>query len=209
MIKNLIFDWGGVLSVSHHSKAVERFKQLGIPNVDEYFVAGKNWGGIFGQVEDGTISPDEFLHEVSKLAGKQISFEQIAYAWWGFHSYLPEGLLPKLISWRQKGYRLYILTNNNPFMMSEIRSDKFTLDGKPFCSYFDKIFVSCDIGLCKPDKAIYQYVLENQKLRPEETIFADDRDINLTGAKEVGMHTYLVSDNEHWMDDFENYIIGK
>lgn len=206
MIKNLIFDFGGVLSVSHHSQAVQRFKELGVPNTESYFVEGRNWGGIFGEVEDGSISPDSFLQEVSKLCGKPISFEQIAYAWWGFHSYLPQGLTDWLRRWRNEGYKLYMLSNNNPFMMSYISGDSFAPDDRPFRTYFDKLYVSCELGLSKPNKEIYQFVIDDQKIKPEETIFVDDRQQNLTGASAVGMHTHFVSNNEHWMEDFNSII---
>lgn len=202
MIKNLIFDWGGVLSVSQHDEAVRRFAEIGVPRAEEYFVEGKNWGGIFGEVEDGTISIADFLTKVSDLCGKPITFEQIAYAWWGFFSHLAPGILKQLEQWKSEGYNVYMLTNNNPFMMSYIRSDEFAPEGKPFHAYFDKLYVSCDIGFSKPDPAIYQYVLDDKGMSPSETVFVDDRRQNLAGAEQVGMHTFFVEDSEHWIEGF-------
>lgn len=208
MIKNLIFDWGGVLSVSQHEEAIKRFIALGLPNAEKYFEEGKNWGGIFGQIESGEISPDDFLESISQLCGQPISFEQVAYAWWGFFSHLSPGILQKLEEWKQQGYHIYMLTNNNPFMMSYIRGENFAPEGKPFYSYFDHLYVSCDLGLAKPDTAIYQYVLKDQKMDPKETIFVDDRASNLEGAKKVGMYTFLVEDSSNWIADFES-IVGE
>ena len=167
---------------------------------------GKNWGGIFGQVEDGTITVEAFLKEVSLLCRKEITFEQIAYAWWGFFSHLSQGVLRQLEEWRRQGYRIYMLTNNNPFMMSYIRSEGFAPEGKPFYAYFDKIFVSCEIGLSKPSREIYQYVLDDEELDPAETVFVDDRRQNLTGAKVVGMHTFLVEESEDWIEPFKAFL---
>lgn len=206
MIKNLIFDWGGVLSVSQHDEAVRRFAAMGVPHPETYFVEGKNWEGIFGEVEDGTISIDDFLTQVSDLCGKPISFEQVAYVWWGFFSHLAPGILKQLEKWKSEGFYLYMLTNNNPFMMSYIRSDDFAPDGKPFHAYFDQLYVSCDIGLSKPDPAIYQYVLDDKGMVASETVFVDDRRQNLVGAEQVGMKTFFVEDSEHWTDDLCGYI---
>lgn len=202
MLKNLIFDWGGVLSVSQHKEAVKRFSDLGLPNAEKYFEEGKNWGGIFGEVESGTISVPDFLKEVSLMCGKSISFEDIAYAWWGFFDHLTPGILQQLEEWKETGYKLYILTNNNPFMMSYINGDQFAPEGRPFRSYFDKIYVSCEIGMAKPDKEIYEYVLKDGGMKAEETIFADDRQQNLEGAKAAGMQTYFVENAEEWIKDF-------
>ena len=208
MIKNLIFDWGGVLSVSQHEEAVRRFAALGLPNAEYYFEEGKNWKGIFGKVEDGTITTDDFLKQVSQLCGKSITFEEIAYAWWGFFSHVTPTMLSNLEKWRKEGYGVYMLTNNNPFMMSYIRSESFAPEGKPFYSYFDKLYVSCDIGLSKPDPAIYRYVLDDKKMNPSETVFVDDRQQNLVGAQQVGMKTFFVEDSENWIDSFRNFIVG-
>ena len=209
MLKNLIFDWGGVLSVSQHDEAVKRFSELGLPNAETYFVEGQNWGGIFGQVESGEISISDFLEKVSDLCGRPITFEEIAYAWWGFFHHLSPGMLQQLEEWKKEGYRLYILTNNNPFMMSYINGDQFAPEGRPFRTYFDKVYVSCEIGLAKPDKAIYEYVLKDGGMKAEETIFADDRKQNLTGAAEAGMQTYFVADAENWISDFKTKCLNK
>ena len=115
-------------------------------------------------------------------------------------------MLKQLKTWKEEGYRIYMLTNNNPFMMSYIRSEEFAPEGKPFYSYFDKLYVSCEIGLSKPNKEIYQYVLNDEKLNPAETIFVDDRKQNLIGAKEVGMHTFFVEDSENWIDAFKSIL---
>lgn len=202
MIKHLIFDWGGVLSTSQHQEAVNRFAALGLPNAESYFIEGQNWKGIFGQIEEGSISVEDFLKEASALCGKPITFEQVAYAWWGFFHHVVNGVLPQLEAWKEEGYHLHMLTNNNPFMMSYIRSNDFAPMGKPFHSYFEKLYVSCDIGLAKPGKEIYQYVLADLGAKGEECIFADDRAQNLTGAAAAGMQTFWVKDSDNWLGDF-------
>ncbi|HSW72293.1 MAG TPA: HAD family phosphatase, partial [Chlamydiales bacterium] len=56
---------------------------------------------------------------------------------------------------------------------------------------FSGIVSSCYTGLVKPEKAIYERLLDQYQLRAEESIFIDDRAINLTPAKDLGIHTLL------------------
>ena len=205
MIKNLIFDWGGVLSVSDHEAAVGRFKALGLCNAESYFKAGCNWQSIFGEVESGKLSADEFLSAFSRLCGHPVSFAEVACAWWGFFSHLQPGILQALDTWHHH-YDIYLLTNNNPFMMSYIRSEEFAPEGRPFCTYFRKMYVSCECHLAKPDPAIYRYVLNDAHLQSSESIFVDDRFSNLEGAAQVGLATFLVKNGENWIPEFEQRL---
>lgn len=200
MIKNLIFDWGGVLSRSDHKQAMQRLKEIGLENPEKYFEDGKNWYSIFGQIEEGEISQEEFLEKFSELCGRKVTFEDVAYGWWGFYAGMQEGVIDALKKWRGQ-YKVYMLTNNNPFMMSIIRSDGFAFEGKPFREYFDKIFASCDLGIAKPKKEIYEKVLSEENLEPEETIFIDDRLANLTGAEKAGMKTMLAEAESVWIEE--------
>jgi putative hydrolase of the HAD superfamily len=53
---------------------------------------------------------------------------------------------------------------------------------------FEKTYYSHTIGLCKPDVAAFRLVIDENKLNPAETIFVDDTEVNMTGAKEAGLH---------------------
>ncbi len=207
MLKNLVFDWGGVLSVSQHNEAIKRFEALGLTNAETYFEEGKNWKGIFGEIENGKIGIEDFLSAISQLCGKNITFEEVAYAWWGFFHHLTPGLLHQLYIWEKEGYNLYILTNNNPFMMSYINGDQFAPEGRPFHTYFKKIYVSYEIGLEKPDRAIYEHMLKDGDMKAEETLFIDDREQNTKGAESVGINTYLVKNSEAWIPDLINKFL--
>lgn len=199
MIRNLIFDWGGVLSFSNHNQAMERLREIGMQNPEQYFVEGKNWMSIFGDIESGSISPEDFLQQMSEICGRTITFEDVAYAWWGFFDGLMPGVLNALTEWHKK-YRLYVFSNNNPFMMSRILADDFAPEGKPFRSYFDHVYASCDIHLAKPAPESYAFVLKDAGLMAEETVFVDDRKQNLEGAQKVGLHTFLADSRKGWID---------
>jgi HAD superfamily hydrolase (TIGR01509 family) len=74
-------------------------------------------------------------------------------------------------------------------------------------TYFKKIYVSYEIGLEKPDRAIYEHMLKDGDMKAEETLFIDDREQNTKGAESVGINTYLVKNSEAWIPDLINKFL--
>ncbi len=144
MIKNIIFDFGGVIITLDHAKAVESFKQLGIADAEKR-LDPYTQGGIFGDLEIGSITADEFLSKLCDIAGHDISYDECRQAWLSYHSELPKRNLDILRQLRKEGYRLILLSNTNPFMMSWAESDEFDGEGNPLSSYFQ---VAEDASLC-------------------------------------------------------------
>ncbi|MBQ5663197.1 MAG: HAD family phosphatase, partial [Bacteroidaceae bacterium] len=83
MIKNLIFDFGGVLTFIDTPRAIERFKALGLKNAEDYLNSYKQTG-IFYQLENGDIDADTFVAELGKLCNREISYDEALDAWMGF-----------------------------------------------------------------------------------------------------------------------------
>ena len=81
---------------------------------------------------------------------------------------------------KERGYKLYVLSNMSKEYIEFLR--KF-----PVFDYFDEQVVSCEIGLGKPDRRIYEYLLTHCGLSAEETIFIDDRKDNVDVAEELGI----------------------
>ena len=88
-----------------------------------------------------------------------------------------------------QGYKLYVLSNMSKEYIAFLR--KF-----PVFDYFDEQIVSCEIGLGKPDRRIYEYLISHCKLEPSETIFIDDRKDNVDAAAEVGLQTMHFDRND-------------
>jgi putative hydrolase of the HAD superfamily len=84
---------------------------------------------------------------------------------------------------RTAGNRLYVLSNLQRASLAYIEAtyDIFAL--------FDGRVVSCEIGACKPELAIYRHLLEAFALDPAVTVFIDDVQDNLDAAAALGMHT--------------------
>jgi putative hydrolase of the HAD superfamily len=69
--------------------------------------------------------------------------------------------------------------------------------------YFDKQYLSFQMNVCKPNKKIYEMMLEDTKIRPEETLFLEDGEQNTLVAQSLGINTFLVLPSEDFSSLFE------
>lgn len=209
MIKNLIFDLGGVVITLDPNEAYSRFEKLGISDAREQMgVYGQT--GIFRAVEDGTIDAATFCQRLacqaqeksSLFAGEaspRYSFEQAQWAWMGYVKDVPMERLANLLKLRER-YNVYLLSNTNPFIMEWAESSSFSADGNSIAHYFDKVYCSYRLNDYKPSASIFLKVLQQSSLNPEETIFIDDGPRNIESAESVGMHGLLVPEDADWME---------
>lgn len=200
-IKNLLFDFGGVIVNINKDNAVNRFKEIGVENIEDFLNEFRQ-SGIFLQLEEGTITLEEFRDSVRKMTGENISDRDIDSGWLAFLDGIAEYKLPLLKDLRQK-YNVYLLSNTNPVIMGWAHSPYFSPTGEPLSAYFDKMFLSYLIGHAKPSDESFQAVIDGAKLNPEETLFLDDGQSNLDAAEKFGFKTYLVDQNEDLRAIFE------
>ena len=198
-IKNIVFDFGGVIVNFSREAAVKKFEEIGVANANELLDA-YHQKGAFLQVEDGTINAEEFRIILSELAGKELTYEQVKEGWLGFMLDVPQYRLEYLLELRKK-YKLYILSNTNPYVMSWARSNDFTIAGRPLDDYFDKIYTSYELKAVKPGKSIFELMIKDADMLPGETLFVDDGPANIKMAKELGMMTFQPINGEDWRDD--------
>ncbi len=200
-IKNLLFDFGGVIVSINKDNAVKRFKEIGVDNIEDFLNEFRQ-SGIFLQLEEGTISLEDFRDEVRKMTGKNISDEDIDSGWLAFLAGIPEYKLQLLKDLRKK-YNVYLLSNTNPVIMGWAHSKDFSPTGEPLSAYFDKMFCSYKIGCTKPSDESFKAVIDGTGLIPEETLFLDDGQSNLDTARKFGFKTYLVDQDEDLRKVFE------
>ena len=129
MIKTIAFDLGGVIITIDQSQAVSRFKEIGAVDVEKW-LNPYTQTGIFGDLEHGLISAEDFRVELGKLIGHEVSIEQCAYAWQGYAKDVPVRNLEALKRLRQQGYRVVLLSNTNPYMMMWAMSPAFDGQGR-------------------------------------------------------------------------------
>lgn len=200
MIKTILFDFGGVVINLNQPQAVERYKEIGLADADRMLDAYTQ-GGIFGELESGQITAEEFRAELGKLIGHEVTEEQCRYAWTGYCGGLPEKNLETLRRLRAEGYRLVLVSNTNPFMMSWACSSDFDGNGHPLDDYFDAMYMSYKIGAMKPDERFFRKMIEDERLNAAEALFLDDGLRNIEAAARFGIHTLHVADGSDWTAD--------
>ena len=89
----------------------------------------------------------------------------------------------------ERGVPLFAITNFSADFWPPFHAQE-----KAFFSRFRDIVVSGEAKLLKPDPAIYYLALDRFRLRPDEALFVDDREINVEGALAVGMRAHLFTD---------------
>lgn len=194
-IKNIVFDLGGVIITLDRGEAVNRFIKMGLKNAEE-LLSAYHQKGIFLELEEGKLSQEEFYEAVRKEAGKFIPDEAIEYGWMGFMKEIPEYKLNLLEELKQEGYRVYLLSNTNPVIMKWAFSSAFSPQGKSIDSYFDKLYLSYQIGYTKPHPEIFRFMFRDSGMLPNETLFIDDGIANVEMGKKLGMETYLAENGE-------------
>lgn len=196
-IKNIAFDLGGVVIALSYEQAVKRFEEIGLKDARIHLDAFHQ-RGIFGDLECGTITPEEFRIELSKLIGREVKYEICLYAWHGYVEHLPQKNLQMLLKLRQLGYKVCLLSNTNPFMMQWAMSNEFDGNGHSIDYYFDNLYLSYKCKYMKPSPEIFRMMLEGQHSSAEETLFIDDGLKNVEAAKELGIKTLCPENNEDW-----------
>jgi len=187
-IKNIVFDLGGVLLNLNFSKAVNAFQKAGFEDVEEQIKAF-NHQGIFHQFETGHITPDEFRSAIRENAKVSLTDREIDEMWNLMLLDIPREKLELLLELRGK-YMIYLLSNTNAIHWDYVCKNAFNYHGFRVKDYFEETFLSFEMHLAKPGKAIFEKMLEDANLLPKETLFIDDSEANCKAAEEVGIHAH-------------------
>jgi putative hydrolase of the HAD superfamily len=196
-IRNIAFDLGGVVIALSYEQAVKRFEEIGLSDARKHLDAFCQQG-IFGDLEKGVITPEEFRTEISRLVGRELSHDECRYAWHGYVEAVPQRNLQMLLRLRQLGYKVCLLSNTNPYMMQWAMSNEFDGNGHSIEYYFDHLYLSYQCKQMKPSPEIFRVMLEGQQATPEETLFIDDGQKNIEAAKALGIQTLFPKNNEDW-----------
>ena len=198
MIKNILFDMGGVIFRQDSEEAFRRFREVGLD--PEKYMGAFGQKEFFLDVENGKIDADTFCRKMAEASGREhVSWEEAQHCWLGFLKDVPVERLHYLLELK-KHYHVCLLSNTNPFMMSFTRSSKFSSDGKPISFYFDTLFCSYEMKAYKPDSEIFIKALDTDKMIADETLFLDDSMKNIVAAQRLGLQTLYVKTNEDWRD---------
>lgn len=191
MINAIIFDWGGVLIENPPLKVIPIFaEQLYVPE-EQLESVYKKYEDVF---QRGKITENEYWDRI--CGDLNIEKPHFVSLWkFGFKkAYIEKKEVFKLISGlKNNGYQIGFLSNSEIPSMELFMEHNYDL--------FDEIVFSCQEGLRKPEKEIYEIILTKLKVTPDEAVFIDDNKKNLIGAEKVGINTILFSDIEQLKND--------
>ena len=188
-IKTLIFDFGDVF--------INLDKQGAMKNALELFELDElhdDLVAINTLYEQGLISTEEFIEFYTDNFPK-LSKKDVINAWNYILKDFPKHRLEfiKKLS-EDKNYKLILLSNTNDLHISWIAENVSFY--KEFKSYFDVFYLSQEINLRKPNTDIYEFVLKENKLKPEECFFIDDTKENTDTASSLGIHIWNIDETQ-------------
>lgn len=179
-IKAVLFDFGGVLGSDANSWRFnpDVCKKIGLSSdgIEEIY-----WS-MWKDLKVGKKDLQDFF-EVLKAASKtELSIAELRLM---YHDniHINEEMI-NLVKKLRNNYKTYIVSNESLEGLST-KIKKFELH-----NYFDSIFNSARLGFAKPEKKLFEYVLKEINLKPEETIFTDDQEKNIIAAHELEMYSF-------------------
>jgi len=190
-ISNIILDFGGVIYQIDHYKQIEAFKSLGVSDFEMLYSQAMQ-SPLFAEFECGRISPDKLLEEVAGMLGKNVVSKKQVYDAWNSILVGFSDKTVRLLEDLRTRYNLYLLSNTNSIHYDLFVSDFAKRYGYDFNSLFVKPYWSFKVGLRKPDLEIYNFVLTDSNLNPEETVFIDDSPQNVKGSIKAGLPALLL-----------------
>ena len=183
-ITTIIFDLGGVILNLDQDRTLRAFKRLGI-DMDEI----NEMSTIFSDFETGKMNANDFRQVIMTHLKSPATEIEVDAAWNAMLLDLPAERLTYL-KFLRKNFKVHLLSNTNSIHIDAFNN--YLLDEHPnldWFAQFDKVYYSYEIGLRKPNKDIYEFVLQENNLKPHECLFIDDLKANLNGAGHLGMHT--------------------
>lgn len=187
MIKNIIFDLGGVVIGRDYALRGDRLKTF-------RFLQGEDFPQYWKDFDMGTASQAEVAAAISAQEGcsPEEADEMVTYIR-NLYNEFP-GTVNLIKELRGKGYRLYVLSNMPREFYNYIRN--FEVFG-----YFDGVAISSIEKMSKPDPRFFRLLLDRYGLREAETLFVDDKTMNTSAATQLGLHACLFDASGTGCDD--------
>lgn len=201
-VKNLIFDLGGVildLSVDHTLDSFSQLSNMPRERVMELYTTGTG----FLQYEKGEIDDAEFRAYIRKTFSITADDATLDATWNAMLRGIPAVKLELLLR-LQNEFRVFLLSNTNGIHLHYINEVMLPANGsgKALDDYFHRAYYSHRMRKRKPDAEIFEQVLEENHLLPEQTLFLDDNAANIEGAESLGIRTIHVTSPDLILDYF-------
>ena len=183
MIKNIIFDFGDIFINLDKEATYREMAKLGVSKITPKMIQ------VYQEYEKGLMETSDFINYFS--SNFPILNNDLIFAWNAILLDFPENRLRFLqeIAHSEK-YRLFLLSNTNDLHIASVKKSVGIPFFTEFKNCFEQFYLSHEINLRKPDKEIYEFVLNLNQLIPEETLFVDDLKENTDAARSLGIHVW-------------------
>ena len=190
-IKHIIFDLGGVLLNIDYNLTEKAFIDAGIKNFPELY-GQLQQSDLFDKWEMGLMGRDEFISTLQKISDTPLTEEQILHAWNAMLLDFPVRRL-QILQQLRLYYDLFLLSNTNEIHEESFNNILMRAHGFPNIGvFFDKVYLSHRVGMRKPNADIFQRILDDNGLKPEQTLFIDDSPQHIVTAKQLGIQTIFL-----------------
>ena len=184
MIKAIFFDFGGVIYTHPKEVTAEILSKIYHYSLTQTI---KTYGALKTDYFSGKITTEKLIDSLSRTFKSKKTIDEVKRLWLKYYSVLarPDKTVLTIIKvLRKQKYKTYLISNTNK--MSDLHNRKVGI-----YDYFDGLFLSFELGLCKPNLEFYKLVLSRLNIKAEECVFIDDDEKNLGPARSLGINTIL------------------
>jgi len=193
----VFFDWSGVVADDSGDDFIESsLREIGSTDTQILEIIKNE----FSQFMLGQISENEYWDKVKNNYGLNVGDSRVGYFndWQGLR---PNYHIIELVhGLKSSGFKIGLISNIIKPVREIIKRDGYY-------DIFDEVILSCEVGLLKPQKEIYQLALHRIDAVAQESIFIDDKQPNLDTAKSMGFATILAKTPEQIISEV-NKLIG-
>tara|TARA_R100000789_G_C3013901_1_gene151964 strand:- start:822 stop:1427 length:606 start_codon:yes stop_codon:yes gene_type:complete len=183
MIKNIIFDFGDIFINLNKQGTYQAMEALGVTEITPEMI------NIYHQYEKGLMTTEAFINFFYDKF--DIKKTDLVDAWNAVLLDFPQNRLDFLKELSaSKKYRLFLLSNTNDLHIKWVQNSVGNQFYKEFKESFEQFYLSHEIHFRKPDTEIYEFVLNENKIKAAETLFVDDLKENTIAAKQLGIHVW-------------------
>lgn len=202
--KAVIFDFGHVIINIDVPKTYQAFADLcgkSAAKVEQLFQENQ----LFRRYEIGLYDDDEFREAVRQILGFPFSDAEVDTAWNALLLDIPPARIDFLLELKRR-VPIYLLSNTNTLHIRAAEQILHKTTGiASLQDLFTHAFFSYDLGLWKPDPAIYEAVLSELGLLADEVLFLDDNAANVESARRLGIPTEHIIPGQYTLLEVTSY----
>ena len=205
-IKNIVFDFGGILLDLDQQATYNAFGELLGEEITPKNIIDKV-GNALIDIEKGNISNETFIWKFQHIKGGDVDPVKIIKAW----NKMLVRIRPEIFAFLRdvkSNYNCLLLSNTNDIHIRHVMYNMLERNHseRDWAQYFHKIYYSHEMHMRKPDHEIYHALIDDANINPKETLFIDDTQANVTAALECGWHSVQHDPKEKIENKLKEYI---